>query len=167
MLFNSYEFVFLFFPFTLVGFYIVKKIAAAYRGGIYKDSIRNGFWLAVSLIFYGWMRPEYLPALVGSMAVNYCLFWQMERKPGKKKYLVTGLLVNLLCLAGFKYIGSGSFVPLGVSFFTFTQIAFLMEGYRGNLKDVNALSYGTYVSFFPKMIQGPIALPNEMLPQHK
>lgn len=165
MLFNSYEFVFLFFPLTLAGFYIVNKSAAAFRGGVYKESIRNGFLLAVSLIFYGWVRPEYLPVLAGSMAVNYCLSWQMERKPGAKKYLVTGLLVNLGCLAGFKYIGSGSFVPLGVSFFTFTQIAFLMESYRGNLKNVNVLSYGTYVSFFPKMIQGPIALPDEMLSQ--
>lgn len=164
MLFNSYEFVFLFFPLSLAGYYIVNRFAPVFRSGAYENGIRNGFLFAVSLIFYGWMHPEYLPVLVGSMAVNYCIFLQMGRSPGKKKYLAAGILINLGCLAGFKYIGSGSFVPLGVSFFTFTQIAFLMEGYRGNLKKVNALSYGIYVSFFPKMIQGPVALPDEILP---
>ena len=164
MLFNSYEFVFLFFPLVLAGSCIVNRLAAAFQDGGYSEEIRKGFLLAVSLVFYGWIHPEYLPVLAGSMAVNYYLFLQMKHKSSKKKYLVAGLIVNLGCLAGFKYTGS-SFVPLGVSFFTFTQIAFLMEGYRGSLKKVSALSYGAYVSFFPKMIQGPIALPDEMLSQ--
>ncbi len=165
MLFNSYEFVFLFFPLMLVGYDIVNKFAVSFQNGIYCGTIRNGFLLAVSMLFYGWLHPEYLPVLVGSMAVNYALFWQMEHKERKKTYLVAGLALNLVSLACFKYIGTGSFVPLGISFFTFTQIAFLMECYRGNLKGVTALSYGTYVSFFPKIIQGPIALPEEMLTQ--
>lgn len=165
MLFNSYEFVFLFFPLTLAGYYIVNKIAVSFQSGIYCAAIKNGFLLAVSLLFYGWLHPEYLPVLVGSMAVNYALFWQMEKRDKKKKYLYIGLVFDLGCLAFFKYLGMGSFVPLGISFYTFTQIAFLMECYRGNLKGVTALSYGTYVSFFPKMIQGPIALPGEMLCQ--
>lgn len=165
MLFNSYEFVFLFFPLVLVGYDIVNKFAVSFQNGIYCSTIRNGFLLAVSMLFYGWLHPEYLPVLVGSMAVNYALFWQMEHKERKKPYLVAGLAFNLVSLACFKYIGTGNFVPLGISFFTFTQIAFLMECYRGNLKGVTALSYGTYVSFFPKIIQGPIALPEEMLSQ--
>ena len=162
MLFNSYEFVFLFFPLVLVGYDIVNKFAVSFQNGIYCSTIRNGFLLAVSMLFYGWLHPEYLPVLVGSMAVNYALFWQMEHKERKKPYLVAGLAFNLVSLACFKYIGTGNFVPLGISFFTFTQIAFLMECYRGNLKGVTALSYGTYVSFFPKIIQGPIALPEEI-----
>ncbi len=165
MLFNSYEFVFLFFPLTLVGYYIVNKIAVSFQNGIYCDAIRNGFLLAVSMLFYGWLHPEYLPVLVAGMAVNYMLFRQMEQRERKRHYLVAGLLFHLGCLACFKYIGTGSFVPLGISFFTFTQVAFLMESYRGNLKEVSALSYGAYVSFFPKIMQGPIALPEEILPQ--
>jgi D-alanyl-lipoteichoic acid acyltransferase DltB (MBOAT superfamily) len=62
----------------------------------------------------------------------------------------------------FKYTGS-SFVPLGISFFTFSQIAVLMEAYRGNLKEMKAADYGVYITFFPKLIQGPIALPEEFL----
>lgn len=165
MLFNSYEFVFLFFPLTLAGYYLVNKFAASFQNGIYCSAVKNGFLLAVSMIFYGWAHPEYLPVLVGSMAVNYALFWQMEKRDRKKPFLVAGLVFHLGCLVCFKYIGTGGFVPLGVSFYTFTQIAFLAECCRGNLKDVTVLSYGAYVSFFPKMIQGPIALPDEMLPQ--
>lgn len=123
------------------------------------------FLLAASLVFYGWLHPEYLPVLVASMAINYGLFRQMERAEHKKRALVAGLLINVGTLACFKYVGTGDFVPLGISFFTFTQIAFLMECYRGNLREVKMLSYGLYVSFFPKMMQGPIALPEEMLSQ--
>lgn len=165
MLFNSYEFVFLFFPLMLGGYYIINKIAASFRNGIYDSAIKNGFLMTASMIFYGWVHPEYLPVLVGSIAVNYALFWQMEKRDKKKAYLYIGLVFDLGCLAFFKYLGTGGFVPLGISFYTFSQVAFLMECYRGNLKGVTALSYGTYVSFFPKMIQGPIALPGEMLCQ--
>lgn len=165
MLFNSYGFVFAFFPLTLVGYYICRKAATAFKGGVYRTGIENGFLLAASLIFYGWLHPEYLPVLAGSMAAGYGLCRQMERTGHKKPVLVAGLIFHLAVLICFKYLGNGNFVPLGVSFFTFTQIAFLMECYRGSLKLTSALSYGLYVSFFPKMIQGPIALPGEMLPQ--
>lgn len=165
MLFNSYGFVFAFFPLTLVGYYICIKAGGVFRGGAYRVSIANGFLLAASLIFYGWQHPEYLPVLAGSMAVNYGLFRQMEQSRGKKPVLIAGVIFNLAILICFKYIGDGEFMPLGVSFFTFTQIAFLMECYRGNLKQSGILSYGLYVSFFPKIMQGPIALPGEMLPQ--
>lgn len=165
MLFNSYGFVFAFFPLILVGYYICIKAGAAFRNGAYRVSIANGFLFTASLIFYGCVHPEYLPVLIGSMAVNYGFYWQMERSRRKKQVLLAGVFFNLALLACFKYIGSSDFVPLGVSFFTFTQIAFLMECYRGNLKEINVLSYGLYVSFFPKMVQGPIALPGEMLPQ--
>ena len=156
MLFNSYEFLFLFFPLVLVGTYICRKAGAVYR---------NIFWLIASLVFYAWLSPVYLPVLIGSMAVNYGLFWQMERTARKKQVLLIGLLIHLGALACFKYVGDGSFVPLGISFFTFTQIAFLVECYRENIKGVSALNYGLYVSFFPKMMQGPIALPGDFLPQ--
>lgn len=154
MLFNSYEFIFLFFPLVLAGYAVCRKSGCA-----------RVFLLLVSLIFYGWDSPRYLPVLLCSMAVNYGLYWQMERTENKKGILIAGLSFNLAALGCFKYLDLGGFVPLAVSFYTFTQIAFLMEGYRGNLKNVKALDYGVYVTYFPKLIQGPIALPDEILPE--
>lgn len=171
MLFNSYGFVFAFFPLLLVSYYACKEIAKNYGGerrtrrfGTISPSLAL---LLASLLFYSWKHPEYLPVLLGSMAVNYLLFYLMERYSGKgkKAALIVGLVFNLGLLFVFKYRDTGGFVPLGISFFTFTQIAFLMERYRGNLKKTSILSYGLYVSFFPKVMQGPIALPGELLPQ--
>ena len=102
MLFNSYEFVFLFFPLVLVGYYICRKAGGAYRNGLFQRSLVNAFLLAVSFLFYGWSCPEYLPVLIGSMAVNYGLSWQMERGSEKKRILVIGILINLGALAVFK-----------------------------------------------------------------
>lgn len=166
MLFNSYEFLFLFFPLVLIGYYFCQWAGEKVFDGKIKESIMGAFLVVASLIFYGWLYPVYLPILICSMAVNYGLTWQMERAANKKPLLVTGLIVNLGVLAIFKYL-TGSFAPLGISFYTFTQIAFLMECYRGNLQKIKILEYGLYVTFFPKLIQGPIALPGEMLPQFK
>ncbi len=152
MLFNSYEFIFLFFLLVLAGYAISRKLGFG-----------RLFLLLASLIFYGWNSPRYLPVLLCSMAVNYGLYWQMERTEHKKRILITGLVFHLGTLCCFKYLDLGGFVPLAVSFYTFTQIAFLMECYRGSLKNVKALDYGVYVTYFPKLIQGPIALPGEML----
>ena len=166
MLFNSYEFLFLFFPLTLLGYYCCRWAEGKVLGGKIKESITGAFLLIASLIFYGWLYPVYLPILICSMAVNYGLNWQMERVIKKKPLLIAGLTLNIGVLAVFKYL-TGDFLPLGISFYTFTQIAFLMECYRGNLQKVRILEYGLYVTFFPKLIQGPIVLPGEMLPQFK
>lgn len=167
MLFNSYGFVFAFFPLLLAGYYACLKKGGRDGGKNLTALFGPLFLLLASLLFYGWERPEYVPVLLGSMGVNYFLPGLMERAFGKRKkaVLLAGLLFNLGLLFVFKYRDTGGFVPLGISFFTFTQIAFLMESYRGNLKKVSPLFYGLYVSFFPKVMQGPIALPGEMLPQ--
>ncbi|MGN0376374.1 MAG: MBOAT family O-acyltransferase [Suilimivivens sp.] len=160
MLFNSYAFVFLFFPLCILGFYICKAVCNRTE----KDWLIKVFLFAVSLWFYGFLNPLNLPVILISMVINYMIYFLMEKGKQKKLLLVTGLLVNLAALFFFKYTGS-SFVPLGISFFTFSQIAFLMECYRDNLEKVSALDYGVYVSFFPKLAEGPIALPGEMLTQ--
>ncbi len=170
MLFNSYGFVFLFFPLTVLGYQICGRAGAAFRGGRYETVLKKGFLFVVSLIFYGWQSPKYLPVLLLTMAVNYGLSrlivrsWERTARH-RKILLFWGVAFNLSLLAGFKYLGNGSFVPLGVSFFTFTQIAYLAECCRENLQGSGVLSYGLYVVFFPKIMQGPIALPGEMLPQ--
>lgn len=162
MLFNSYAFVFLFFPLCILGFYICKLIC----GKTGKSRLVSFFLFLMSLWFYGFLKPANLPVLLVSMAVTYGIYHLMEGRKNKKPFLLTGLFLNLLALFFFKYTGS-SFVPLGISFFTFSQIAFLMECYRGNLEKVSALDYGVYVTFFPKLIEGPIALPDEMFLQIK
>ena len=164
MLFNSYSFLFLFWP-VMLGLYLW----CAKRHG------RELLWLlmlAGSLVFYGWNSVRYLPVLLGSMAVNYGIGYKLcggteEQQDGnrKKSLLAASLLIDILLLACFKYLDTGTYKPLSISFFTFTQIAFLMECYRGNLKRTGFLPYGIYVTWFPKMIQGPIALPGEILPE--
>lgn len=170
MLFNSYIFLFAFFPLVLAGYSFLngnflKKIWYGPLREAWRIPIANGFLLAASLVFYGWMNPEYIPVLAGSMAVNYGLFRFMEKSNRNRGALAVGIILNLGALYSFKYVGEGGFLPLGISFFTFTQIAFLVEAYKGNLHNVSILSYGLYVSFFPKIMQGPIALPKEMLSQ--
>lgn len=162
MLFNSYAFVFLFFPLCILGFYICKAICR--KSG--KDRAVKLFLIIISLWFYGFSRPANLPVLLVSMAVNYGIYLLMEKKEKKKLLLAAGLAANLLTLFCFKYTGS-LFVPLGISFFTFSQIAFLMECYRGNLSRFSLWDYGVYITFFPKLIEGPIALPQEIQEQTK
>lgn len=162
MLFNSYAFVFLFFPLCISGFYICRAVC----GKVGRDWPVKFFLTAMSLWFYGFLNPLNLPVLLISMVINYAIYYLMEKGNRKKPWLVTGLLVNLAALFFFKYTGS-TFVPLGISFFTFSQIAFLMECYRGNSGKVSALDYSVYVTFFPKLAEGPIALPGEIFTQLK
>ncbi len=108
--------------------------------------------------------PFFLTGFGGQHGVE---LWNLSAHGTKRKklWLAAGLIINLGALIYFKYAKGVSALPLGISFFTFTQIAFLMEAYGGKLHKVPILSYGLYVSFFPKIMQGPIALPGEMLPQ--
>ena len=153
MLFNSYAFVFLFLPIAVIGFELCKKTG--------KVSLAKAFLVLLSFWFYGFAGLSNLPVLVVSMAVNYGIFIWMQKTEKKKLPLWVGLVLSLGALFFFKYTGS-AFVPLAISFFTFSQIAFLMEAYRGNLKKTGLLDYSFYLTFFPKMIQGPIALPGEL-----
>ncbi len=177
MLFNSYEFIFLFLPIVLLGFYLL--------GG-------NGYarsalvWLlAASLFFYGWWNPSYLWLLVFSIAFNYVLGLILGRETFSDRVrrlcLVVGVLVNLSLLGYYKYfnffVGSVNDVfgtgfdlkeillPLAISFFTFQQIAYLVDTHRGKTKERGFLKYCLFVSFFPQLIAGPIVHYNEIVPQ--
>ncbi len=153
MLFHSYGFVFLFFPLCMIGFHMVKKTG--------KAAYLKAFLVLMSLWFYAFEGLENLPVLLFSMAVNFGILCWMQKTSGKKLPLAVGLFWQLGLLLLFKYTGS-VFVPLAISFFTFSQVAFLVEGYRGNLQKTGWLDYSFYVTFFPKLIQGPIALPKEL-----
>jgi alginate O-acetyltransferase complex protein AlgI len=178
MLFNSYGFIFLFLPIVLLGFYQLARIQHAYAAA----------WLAISsLFFYGYWNPAYIGLLLGSIVCNYA-FGMWIAKAGvqqaatrKKQVLVFALAVNLLLLGYFKYANfflstvnsvAGSsltlgdiILPLGISFFTFTQIAFLVDTYQGKVKEYNFVHYVLFVTYFPHLIAGPVLHHKDMMPQ--
>jgi D-alanyl-lipoteichoic acid acyltransferase DltB (MBOAT superfamily) len=176
MLFNSQEFIFLYLPLVLAGFYVLgsrsRRVAAA--------------WLVLaSIFFYGWWTPRYVLLLLCSIIMNFAFGVLLARAGGtsarKKGFVIVALSVNLLILGYYKYAGffltslnnfTGSqlkvaeiVLPLGISFFTFTQIAFLVDTYRGYVKDFNFVHYCLFVTYFPHLIAGPILHHKEMMPQ--
>lgn len=176
MLYNSYIFVFLFFPICLVGYHILRL----------KQATLAKVWLTCfSLWFYGYFHLQYLIIMVGSILVNYGLYLLLMKCSARKKqqrlYLAFGVVLNLSVLFYFKYvdflIGNMNYLfgkdwpllhimlPLGISFFTFQQISFLADTYRGELKQCSFVDYALFVSFFPQLIAGPIVTHEEMLPQ--
>jgi len=178
MLFNSYVFIFAFLPVTLLGFFIL---------GRYKPMLAAG-WLAIaSLFFYGWWNPVYVWLLALSTCFNYACGVTISRagmrddKRMQKRMLIFAVTANLAVLAYYKYAnfflasinhvtGAGlSFgdivLPLGISFFTFTQIAFLADTYYGKAHEYNFVHYGLFVTYFPHLIAGPVLHHAEMMPQ--
>jgi len=178
MLFNSYEFLFLFLPICLGFFFLAGRL----------DREIAIIWLVLaSLFFYGWWNPAYLILILFSMIVNFVLgkvltlSFKRGEKLRTKSYLVFGLTVNLGVLAYYKYagffvqnvnaltgsqIGLGEIVlPLAISFFTFQQIAYLVDASRGITHEYRFSHYALFVTFFPQLIAGPIVHHKEMLPQ--
>lgn len=172
MLFNSYIFIFLFFPICLLGYYGLLRLR--------KKEAAQFFLLAMSFWFYGYFQVNYLLIMLFSIAVNYC-FHKFLSKKASGKLLAFAIAVNLGVLFYFKYydffvsninaVFGSSFLlrhvllPLGISFFTFQQIGFLVDTYRGEVKDCGLLPYALFVAFFPQLIAGPIVTQAEMLPQ--
>ena len=178
MLFNSYAFLFGFLPVVLVGFYLT---AAVSRTGA-------AAWLGLaSLFFYGWWSWAALPLLIGSIVVNYA-FGRMIVGPGggsrRRTLLTLALGINLATLGFFKYsnfflqtvnsvagdaIGQveplNIVLPIGISFYTFTQIAFLVDCYQGKVKEARFVHYLVFVSYFPHLIAGPVLHHAQMMPQ--
>ena len=174
MLFNSVEFIFLFLPITLIGFFLLARV-----GQIYAAS-----WLfAASLFFYGWWDWKYLGLLLGSIGFHFFVgLWLMRLSASFKKWLlVSAITVDLSALVYFKYadmfVGTWNSVvgnqiellhiilPLGISFFTFTQIAYLVDVYEGKVKEMRPIHFGLFVTYFPHLIAGPVLHHKEMMPQ--
>ena len=172
MLFNSYVFLFIFLPVTLFGFHIIGK------QGHHRIAIS---WLVgASLFFYGWWNPAYLGLILGSILFNYAVGFSLLGRPHKLT-LFLGVAGNLGVLGYFKYanffidninaltsndiILEQIILPLGISFFTFQQITYLVDAYRGKTREYNFLHYCLFVVFFPQLIAGPIVHHKEMLPQ--
>lgn len=176
MLFNSYFFICIFLPITLIGFFAIGQ-----RG---HHRIAVSWLVGASLFFYGWWNPAYLWLILGSILFNYTtgiILGNQEQEGAKKGVLVVGISINLATLGYFKYanffvnnlnsaIGSDFHVntmilPLAISFFTFQQITYLVDAYKGETREYNFLHYSLFVTFFPQLIAGPIVHHKEMLPQ--
>lgn len=150
MLFNSVEFILAFLPFSLFVYFIVIKYAD-------KSSL---VLLLVSIFFYYLATKEYFYFLPVSVLVNYFLSLKNTRN-----FFLLNLIFNLGCLIYFK-TKTDSF-PLGISFFTFQQIAFNYNRYKNSATVENLLNYSTFVMFFPQLIAGPIVEKDEIFPQLK
>ncbi len=176
MLFNSPLFLFLFLPITLLGYHLIGKS---------KQPRLAIIWLvATSLLFYAWANPIYLALITGSVLFNYAAGMKLARaEPARQRKLVMilGVTANILLLGFFKYanffidntnalLGSsfhpGAIIlPLAISFFTLQQVAYLVDIYRGERLEHGFMEYCLFVTFFPKLLSGPIVRLKELMPQ--
>lgn len=165
MVFSSIVFLFTFLPITLVLYYLVP------------GKIKNLVLLLCSLVFYAWGEPVYIVLMVISILLNYLNGIDLARKQGKKKAmrrsLAFAITVNVLILAFFKYYGfvvenlnvvlpvnipvKSLAMPVGISFYTFQALSYLIDVYRGKVEaQLNLIDFGTYIAMFPQLIAGPI-----------
>lgn len=182
MLFNSYEFIFFFLPITFVVYFWLNKKRLTQAS--------KAWMVFASLFFYSWWNAIYLPLMLGSILFNFAVgstithinsTQSSKKRFSSKTMLIFGILANILLLGYFKYmdffivninaISGANFdlihivLPLGISFFTFTQIAYLVDAYRDEVKEMDYLNYTLFVTFFPHVLAGPILHHKEMMPQ--
>jgi len=171
MLFNSFSFLLGFLPLTLIGYFLLARRNPAW--GI--------AWLALaSLFFYGWWDVRYVPLLLGSIVANYGCAQAIRRAQGRARnwWLGGAVAANLVLLGYYKYANffytslTGQHadvlqvvLPIGISFFTFTQIAFLVDTARGFVQEGRFIHYLLFVTYFPHLVAGPVLHHKEMMPQ--
>ncbi len=171
MHFSSYVFIFLFAPLAIGLFFLI-----AHRS----RRLAAGWLLLASLFFYGWWNPVYVPLLLLSITFNYVIGAALANS-GRRALLAFGIAANLALLGYYKYAGlfAGTLddafgagfgdldivLPLGISFFTFTQIAFLVDARRGGARAYDPVHYGLFVTYFPHLIAGPLYHHKEIVPQ--
>lgn len=173
MLFNSFQFIFIFLPITLYIFYLLRKYI--------NNDLSIIFLVVASLIFYAYWKYQYVYLLIISIILNYTCGNLINKSRYKKVYLIAGLIFNLGLLGYFKYtnflleifnsVDNQNYhrldivLPLAISFFTFQQISFLVDSYKGITRESRFIHYCLFVTFFPQLIAGPIVHHKEMLPQ--
>ena len=177
MLFNSYVFMLAFLPLTLLGYFLLGRLPE-------RIPLNKLFLVLASFVFYGYNNPSYVPIIVASILVNYALSQMMltsEKKMIRLPLMLLGLALNLGVLFYFKYhdffaenvnrfFGTGFALyrlalPLGISFFTFQQLSYVIDSYRRSVPRYNILDYALFVTFFPQLVAGPIVLHSEIVPQ--
>ena len=177
MVFNSYVFVLVFLPLVVTVCLFINS------RGAYTAS--KAFLLMASLFFYACDNPLSLIILISSILVNYCIAGFLLRKDYaqgiRRCFLALGIILNIGALVWFKYLGfftgminslfnagltvKNILLPLGISYFTFSQISYLVDKYREPETGYTLLDYSLYVTFFPKITVGPIALAGDLIPQ--
>ena len=170
MLFSSQPFVLLLLPITLSLYYLVSA----------SRSLRLAVILVTSVVFYAWWDPRFVPLLLGAILSNWVLAW-VYRLYARPWIIVFGVTMNLALLGLFKYanffaeavlnaVGVSHqawdlILPLGISFFTFQQISYLVDLKRGQAPNYPLLEYASFVCFFPQLIAGPIVRHNQLIGQ--
>ncbi|MCL2811482.1 MAG: MBOAT family protein [Clostridia bacterium] len=176
MLFNSFIFIFAFLPVTLTGYFCINRWG--------KFSVGKVWLILASLVFYAYFNVSYLAIIVTSIAVNYALSQCMlisQRGWLRRLCFAASLLANVGALAYYKYFDffvininqafGSDFVlrnlllPLGISFFTFQQLSYVVDSYKRTVPRYNLVDYALFVTFFPQLIAGPIVLHSEIVPQ--
>lgn len=179
MLFNSCSFLFAYLPIVFFGFFAIAKLSHRMAA----------LWLAAaSLFFYGWWNPTFVLLLLASVGFNFSAGYaighqRLRQAPGARRttMLAVAVSANLALLGYFKYanffIGTANqlagtqwsvaaiVLPLGISFFTFTQIAFLVDVHRGVAREYKLIHYLLFVTYFPHLIAGPVLHHRQMMPQ--
>ena len=178
MLFTTAAFLLLFLPVALLGFYAIGR----------RSPPGAAAWLMLaSVVFYGYWMAEFVLLLLGSITVNFILGQRIVsslrqgRLTGGRRWFILGIVLNLAALAYFKYANffienldalfgvewqlGKIILPIGISFYTFTQIAFLFDAHAGKVNEANPLHYGLFVTYFPHLIAGPVLHHAQMMPQ--
>lgn len=170
MLFQSQEFILLFLPPLLIVYYLFANSIVA----------RQCVLLLGSLVFYGYWDVRFIPLLIGQVGATWLLALASERT-GRRAFLVIGVIVNLASLATFKYLDflissldaalgltlprAGIVLPIGISFFSFQLISYLVDRMRGDAPIYPLRVFALFVMVFPHLIAGPIVRHNELIPQ--
>ena len=183
MLFNSFQFIFGFLPIVFIGFFVIARWSRTWAAG----------WLVLaSLFFYGYWTLRALPLLLASILVNYAFGMRLAPEAGRsdrsrKSLLTLAIAVDLGVLAYFKYANffvsnvnvaleamhstpismAAVLLPIGISFFTFTQIAYLVDTYQGKVRERRLVHYALFVSYFPHLVAGPVLHHGQMMPQFR
>ncbi len=155
MVFSSLEFIFLFLPIAVFCYFALPR------------TWRNPTLLLLSLVFYAWGEPRFLPLMLLTVAADYLFGLAVERSRRKRLWLAVAVVFNLALLAFFKYfdfflgliglptLGIG--LPIGISFYTFQAMSYVVDVYRGDARAQRSpVTFGTYVTLFPQLVAGPI-----------
>lgn len=178
MLFIEPSFIFCFLPLMLLAYWLLSR---SRRSRLMLLALSGG-----SLLFCGWHEPKFAYALAASILGNYAIALGMVRcsaSASRRLLLFVGLGLNLLYLGYFKYAGFACQIlsdvsgwrigwvsvalPLGISFYTFQQIGFLVDSHRAGRVKESLLEYASFVLFFPQLIAGPIVRHDELIPQFR
>lgn len=173
MLFTTATFAFLYLPLVLIGYFACGR----------RSTTLAASWLfGASVFFYGYWMPAFTMLLLASIAVNFFVGQRIATaNRGRRAWLIAGITLNLGTLAYFKYanffidnfnavlgldwhIGK-VILPIGISFYTFTQIAYLVDTWQGKVNEPRSVHYGLFVTFFPHLIAGPVLHHSQMMPQ--